>query len=43
MKPGDRIVSFGGRKINSWDDATQLIRGHGPGPSPSASSATASS
>ncbi|MFD1541393.1 M50 family metallopeptidase [Nonomuraea guangzhouensis] len=32
MKPGDRIVSFGGQKINSWDDATRLIRSHGAGP-----------
>ena len=32
MKPGDRIVPFGGQKINSWDDATRLIRSHGAGP-----------
>ncbi|WP_188192308.1 M50 family metallopeptidase [Nonomuraea sp. SYSU D8015] len=32
MKPGDRIVSFDGQKINSWADATRLIRGHGAGP-----------
>ncbi|MEV0236227.1 site-2 protease family protein [Nonomuraea sp. NPDC050786] len=32
MKPGDRMVSFDGQKINSWDDATRLIRSHGPGP-----------
>ncbi|MFG1705144.1 M50 family metallopeptidase [Nonomuraea sp. M3C6] len=32
MKPGDRMVSFDGKKIASWDDATRLIRSHGPGP-----------
>ncbi|SDK90094.1 M50 family metallopeptidase [Nonomuraea jiangxiensis] len=32
LKPGDRLVSFGGQKISSWDDATRLIRSHGPGP-----------
>ncbi|GAA3227001.1 M50 family metallopeptidase [Nonomuraea helvata] len=32
MKPGDRMVSFDGQKINSWDDATRLIRSHGAGP-----------
>ncbi|MEU7748455.1 site-2 protease family protein [Nonomuraea sp. NPDC049158] len=32
MKPGDRLVSFGGQKITSWDDATRLIRSHGAGP-----------
>ncbi|MBT2228533.1 RIP metalloprotease [Nonomuraea sp. NEAU-A123] len=32
MKPGDRLVSFAGQKINTWDDATRLIRSHGPGP-----------
>ncbi|MEU7860313.1 M50 family metallopeptidase [Nonomuraea sp. NPDC049141] len=32
MKPGDRIVSFGGQKITTWDDATRLIRSHRPGP-----------
>jgi membrane-associated protease RseP (regulator of RpoE activity) len=32
MKPGDRIVSLDGRTIESWDDATSLIRGHGAGP-----------
>ncbi|MEU7834532.1 site-2 protease family protein [Nonomuraea sp. NPDC049129] len=32
MKPGDRLVSFGGQKIASWDDATRLIRSHGAGP-----------
>ncbi|WP_433431622.1 M50 family metallopeptidase [Nonomuraea sp. CA-141351] len=32
LKAGDRMVSFGGQKINSWDDATRLIRSHGPGP-----------
>ncbi|WP_113700264.1 M50 family metallopeptidase [Nonomuraea lactucae] len=31
MKPGDRIVSFNGRPIASWEDATRLIRAHGPG------------
>ena len=32
MKPGDRMVSFDGQKIGSWDDATRLIRTHGAGP-----------
>ncbi|MCK2217936.1 site-2 protease family protein [Actinomadura sp. ATCC 31491] len=32
LKPGDRIVSFDNQKIGSWDDATRLIRSHGPGP-----------
>ncbi|MFI7635242.1 M50 family metallopeptidase [Nonomuraea sp. NPDC049400] len=32
MKPGDRMVSFDNQKINSWEDATRLIRSHGPGP-----------
>ncbi|GAA3160509.1 M50 family metallopeptidase [Nonomuraea roseoviolacea] len=31
LKPGDRIVSFDGQKIATWDDATRLIRGHGAG------------
>ncbi|MET7462088.1 site-2 protease family protein [Nonomuraea sp. NPDC005501] len=31
LKPGDRIVSLGGQKIATWDDATRLIRGHGAG------------
>ncbi|MFI7135445.1 M50 family metallopeptidase [Nonomuraea sp. NPDC050153] len=32
MKPGDRMVAFDGQKIVSWEDATRLIRSHGPGP-----------
>ncbi|MEV4800731.1 site-2 protease family protein [Nonomuraea sp. NPDC049421] len=32
MRPGDEIVAFDGKKITSWDDATKLIRSHGPGP-----------
>ncbi|MER6003238.1 site-2 protease family protein [Nonomuraea angiospora] len=32
MKGGDRMVSFDGQKIGSWDDATRLIRSHGAGP-----------
>ncbi|MGI5287986.1 M50 family metallopeptidase [Nonomuraea polychroma] len=32
LQPGDRMVSFDGQKINTWEDATRLIRGHGPGP-----------
>ncbi len=32
LKPGDRMVTFDGRKIGSWEDATRLIRSHGPGP-----------
>ncbi|GAA3641906.1 site-2 protease family protein [Nonomuraea antimicrobica] len=31
MKPGDRIVSFNGQQIGSWDQATRLIRSHGAG------------
>ncbi|MEV0146351.1 MULTISPECIES: site-2 protease family protein [unclassified Nonomuraea] len=31
LKPGDKIVSLGGQKISTWDDATRLIRGHGAG------------
>lgn len=32
LKPGDRLVSFGGQKIATWADATRLIRSHGAGP-----------
>ncbi|MEU6785278.1 M50 family metallopeptidase [Nonomuraea angiospora] len=32
MKAGDRLVSFDGQKIGSWEDATRLIRSHGAGP-----------
>ncbi|TYB57880.1 site-2 protease family protein [Nonomuraea sp. PA05] len=32
MKPGDHIVSFNGKRIESWEHATQLIRSHGAGP-----------
>ncbi|MFI6740804.1 M50 family metallopeptidase [Nonomuraea sp. NPDC050451] len=32
MKAGDRMVSFDGQKIGSWEDATRLIRSHGAGP-----------
>ncbi|NUR89586.1 MAG: site-2 protease family protein [Nonomuraea sp.] len=28
---GDQLVSFGGQKIANWNDATRLIRSHGPG------------
>ncbi|MEU8245770.1 site-2 protease family protein [Nonomuraea sp. NPDC048916] len=31
MKAGDEIVSFNGRPVTSWDDATRLIRSHGAG------------
>ncbi|MEV0593749.1 M50 family metallopeptidase [Nonomuraea cavernae] len=31
MKPGDEIVSFNGRPVSSWDDATRQIRSHGAG------------
>ncbi|MFI6792636.1 M50 family metallopeptidase [Nonomuraea sp. NPDC050383] len=31
LKPGDRIVSLGGQKIATWDDATRIIRAHGAG------------
>ncbi|QYC43996.1 Zinc metalloprotease Rip1 [Nonomuraea coxensis DSM 45129] len=32
LKPGDRMVTFDGHKITTWEDATRLIRSHGPGP-----------
>ncbi|WP_342671473.1 M50 family metallopeptidase [Nonomuraea candida] len=32
LKPGDRLVSFDGAAIGSWDDALRLVRSHGPGP-----------
>ncbi|GAA3582001.1 site-2 protease family protein [Nonomuraea rosea] len=32
LKAGDRMVSFDGQQIASWDDATRLIRSHGAGP-----------
>ncbi|MEV0625066.1 M50 family metallopeptidase [Nonomuraea wenchangensis] len=32
LKPGDRMVTFDGQKITTWEDATRLIRSHGPGP-----------
>ncbi|MFC4534093.1 M50 family metallopeptidase [Sphaerisporangium dianthi] len=32
LRVNDKIVSFGGKPVNSWDDATVLIRSHGPGP-----------
>ncbi|WP_248965353.1 M50 family metallopeptidase [Sphaerisporangium perillae] len=32
LKANDKIVSFGGRPVTSWDDASKLIRGHGAGP-----------
>jgi membrane-associated protease RseP (regulator of RpoE activity) len=32
LKPGDKLVSFDGQKIVTWDDATRLIRSHGAGP-----------
>ena len=31
LKPGDQLVSFAGKKITTWDDATSLIRSHGAG------------
>ncbi|WP_049573435.1 M50 family metallopeptidase [Nonomuraea sp. SBT364] len=31
LKAGDKLVSFDGRKIETWDDATHLIRSHGAG------------
>ncbi|MFD8526425.1 M50 family metallopeptidase [Streptosporangium canum] len=32
LKPGDRMVSFDGATISSWEDAKRLIRSHGAGP-----------
>ncbi|MEW9551025.1 RIP metalloprotease [Nonomuraea sp. NPDC050783] len=32
LKPGDRMVSFDGATIGSWEDAERLIRSHGAGP-----------
>ncbi|MEV0616973.1 site-2 protease family protein [Nonomuraea sp. NPDC050404] len=32
LKPGDHLVTFDGKKIGDWDDATTLIRSHGAGP-----------
>ncbi|MET8161079.1 site-2 protease family protein [Sphaerisporangium sp. NPDC005289] len=32
LRAKDKIVSFGGRPVNSWDDASTLIRTHGAGP-----------
>jgi membrane-associated protease RseP (regulator of RpoE activity) len=32
LKANDRIVSFGGKPVTTWDDATKLIRSHGAGP-----------
>ncbi|MEU1392366.1 MULTISPECIES: M50 family metallopeptidase [unclassified Nonomuraea] len=32
VKVGDRMVSLDGQKIETWQDATRLIRGHGAGP-----------
>ncbi|MGW4421107.1 M50 family metallopeptidase [Streptosporangium sp. NPDC004631] len=32
LKPGDVILSVGGRPTASWDAATRAIRGHGAGP-----------
>ncbi|OAA22030.1 RIP metalloprotease RseP [Frankia sp. EI5c] len=29
---GDRVVSFDGHPISTWDAFTQLVRDHGPGP-----------
>jgi membrane-associated protease RseP (regulator of RpoE activity) len=31
MKVGDRVVSFDGEKITTWDQFTKLVRYHGPG------------
>ncbi|MFI6323218.1 M50 family metallopeptidase [Nonomuraea sp. NPDC050556] len=31
LKPGDEIVTFDGKKIEAWTDATKLIRSHGAG------------
>ncbi|GII91694.1 M50 family metallopeptidase [Sinosporangium siamense] len=32
LRPGDRIVTFEGRKIDSWDGVARAIRAHGAGP-----------
>ncbi|WP_084961220.1 M50 family metallopeptidase [Thermoactinospora rubra] len=32
LKVGDRLVSFNGQPIDSWEDARDMIRGHGAGP-----------
>jgi membrane-associated protease RseP (regulator of RpoE activity) len=32
LKVNDKIVSFAGKPVPSWDDATKLIRSHGAGP-----------
>lgn len=32
LKPGDRFVSFEGKKITSWEQLSKLIRGAGAGP-----------
>lgn len=32
MKAGDRMVTFNGKEIGSWQDAVALIRSHGAGP-----------
>ncbi|GAA3085348.1 M50 family metallopeptidase [Streptosporangium carneum] len=32
VKVGDRIVSFDGTPVSSWEEATKRIRGHGAGP-----------
>jgi membrane-associated protease RseP (regulator of RpoE activity) len=31
LKAGDELVSLDGKKIETWEDATQLIRSHGAG------------
>ncbi|HEY9522244.1 MAG TPA: site-2 protease family protein [Thermopolyspora sp.] len=32
LLPGDKIVSIGGKAMESWEQATEVIRGHGAGP-----------
>ncbi|MDH2429762.1 site-2 protease family protein [Sphaerisporangium sp. TRM90804] len=32
LRVNDKIVSFGGKPVGSWEDATTLIRSHGAGP-----------
>ncbi|MEV5559871.1 site-2 protease family protein [Nonomuraea wenchangensis] len=32
LRPGDRLVSFDGATIGSWEEAKRLIRSHGAGP-----------
>ncbi|WP_101836276.1 M50 family metallopeptidase [Frankia canadensis] len=32
LRPGDRIVSFDGVAVSTWQDFTRRVRGHGAGP-----------